>query len=195
MLPSLWPLHHEHLYLADHAADAESLCFVDRFGIFRCARHCCLLRWGADVADSPSEAAWGDWRGGRVLESQRRISHWVQDSEWTDCVAAQPCLLWDGGLQGERPVYYNWQLLREGNTNRLGVALKANTTTRPIDSPRIYAPGWKTLHCALAQEIRADLLRPLRVAEFKWSTERSENPSGAVETPTLQLLQQSLSLC
>lgn len=46
-----------------------------------------------------------------------------------------------GGLQGERPVYYSWRLLREGKTNRLGVALKANTT-RPIDLPHIHTLGF-----------------------------------------------------
>lgn len=46
-----------------------------------------------------------------------------------------------GGLQGERPVYYNWRLLREGNTNRVGVALKANTT-RSIDSLHIRTLGF-----------------------------------------------------
>lgn len=46
-----------------------------------------------------------------------------------------------GGLQGERPVYYNWRLLREGNTNMLGVALKANTT-RPIDLPLSHTLGF-----------------------------------------------------
>lgn len=46
-----------------------------------------------------------------------------------------------GGLQGETPVYYNWRLLREGNANRQGVALKANTP-RPIDSPRIHTLGF-----------------------------------------------------
>lgn len=136
----------------------------------------------------------------RVRPAGPRTSHWVQDCKWTDCLAAQPCLLWEDGvevaLQWEWPVYYNWRLLREGNTNRQGVALKANTNTSDgfatYPSSR-FSPGWETLRGESAQKIRACLLRPLRVTELKWGSGLWEDPQGRVATPRLQLFQQSLT--